>query len=55
MTSVDYDYKGFTKEDLLDRLGALGEEYMDIQHRKEELVEEMLHIQRLLEDLTGDH
>ena len=46
------DYKDFSRQDLLDRLGALGEEWLELIVRKEDLLDEMKHIEELLKEMT---
>ena len=41
-------YRGFTKKDLEDRLGALAEECWEIDKQREEIIDEIRVIERLL-------
>ncbi len=47
-------YEGFSRKDLVDRLGALGEECLELIAHKEDLLDEIKVIESLLEAMTKE-
>jgi hypothetical protein len=48
---MNKDYEGFSKQDLLDRYTAIESERADLFNQLFELKEEMIHINKLLEEM----